>query len=174
MRCKRGHCELVFSCVVKLYLLGTNGAPSKTSQRKWTTIYNLQRIHLLFAVLCISTTALQKFHQNSPASRHRKFFLYYYTFFANFSWHTGCSYKLSKINLVWGPLKCTKSNFNPVHLFLHFKSFCLVVLQLILASKLSELEPFEKLAQNGQFASKYEFSGKWLHAGAKCKKADPP
>ena len=88
MRCKRGHCELVFSCVVKLYLLGTNGAPSKTSQRKWTTIYNLQRIHLLFAVLCISTTVLQKFHQNSPASRHRKFFLYYYTLysFANFSW----------------------------------------------------------------------------------------
>ena len=47
--------------------------------------------------------------------------------------NTGCFYKLSKINLVWGPLKCTKSNFNPVHLFLHFKSFCLVVLQLILA-----------------------------------------
>ena len=82
MRCKRGHCELVFSCVVKLYLLGTNGAPSKTSQRKWTTIYNLQRIHLLFAVLCISTTVLQKFHQNSPASRHRKFFLYYYTLYS--------------------------------------------------------------------------------------------
>ena len=34
---------------------------------------------------------------------------------------TGCLYKLSTINLVWGPLKCTKSNFNPVHVFLHFK-----------------------------------------------------
>ena len=52
---------------------------------------------------------------------------------------TWCLYKLSTINLVWGPLKCTKSNFNPVHVFLHFKSFCLVVLQLILASKLSNL-----------------------------------
>ena len=49
----------------------------------------------------------------------------------------GCFYKLSTINLVWGPLKCTISNFNPVHVFLHFKSFCLVVLQLILASKLT-------------------------------------
>ena len=53
--------------------------------------------------------------------------------------NTGCLYKLSTINLVWGPLKCTKSNFIPVHVFLHFKSFCLVVLQLILASKLSQL-----------------------------------
>ena len=43
---------------------------------------------------------------------------------------TWCLYKLSKINLVWGPSKCTKSNFNPVHLFLHSKSFCLVVLKL--------------------------------------------
>ena len=25
-----------------------------------------------------------------------------------------------------------------------------------------------------QFASKYEFSGKWLHPIEKCKKADPP
>ena len=60
--------------------------------------------------------------------------------------NTGCSYKLSTINLVWGPLKCTKSNFNPVHVFLHFKSFCLVVLQLILASKLSDLKNGQKIA----------------------------
>ena len=59
---------------------------------------------------------------------------------------TGCLYKLSPINLIWGPLKCSKSNFNPVHVFLHFKSFCLVVLKLILASKLSELELFENRA----------------------------
>ena len=52
--------------------------------------------------------------------------------------YTGCLYKLSRINWLFGPLKCFKSNFNPVHVFLHFKSFCLVVLQLILASKLSE------------------------------------
>ena len=36
-----------------------------------------------------------------------------------------------------------KSKFNPVHVFLHFGTFCLVVLQLILASKLSELKQFE-------------------------------
>ena len=52
---------------------------------------------------------------------------------------TGCFYRLSPINLVWGPLKYSKSNFNLVHVFLHFKSFCMVVLKLILASKLSEL-----------------------------------
>ena len=67
---------------------------------------------------------------------------------------TGCLYKLSRINFVWGPLKCSKSNFNPVHVFLHFKSFCLVVLKLILALKLSELEQFEKRAKNCLFAEK--------------------
>ena len=46
---------------------------------------------------------------------------------------TGCLYKLSRRNLMWGPLKCSKSNFNPVHVFLHFNSFCLVVLKLNLA-----------------------------------------
>ena len=56
---------------------------------------------------------------------------------------TGCFYQLSPINLFCGPLKCSKSNFNPVHVFLHFKSFYLVVLKLILASKLSELQQFE-------------------------------
>ena len=86
---------------------------------------------------------------------------------------TGCLYKLSPINLVWGPLNCTKSNFNPVHVFLHFKSFGLVVLQLILTSKLSELEQFEKQARNCLFANKIEFSGKWLHPRAKLKKTDP-
>ena len=83
--------------------------------------------------------------------------------------HTGCLYKLSTINLVWWPLKCTKSNFNPVHVFLHFGTFCFVVLQLILASKLSELEPFENWAANCQFANKFAFSRKWLHLMAKCK-----
>ena len=67
---------------------------------------------------------------------------------------TGCFYKLSPINFVWGPLKCSKSNFYPVHVFLHFKSFCLVVLTLILASKLSELEQFENWEANNQIARK--------------------
>ena len=43
---------------------------------------------------------------------------------------TVCSYKLSRINLLFGPLNCSKSNFNPVHVFLHFNSFFLVVLKL--------------------------------------------
>ena len=86
---------------------------------------------------------------------------------------TGCLYKLSQINLVWWSLKCTKSNFNPVYVFPHFKSFCLVVLQLILSLKLSELEQFEKQAENCLFADKIEFFGKWLHPRAKLKKTDP-
>ena len=65
---------------------------------------------------------------------------------------TGCFYLLSPINSVWGALKCSKSNFNPVHVFLHFKSFCLVVLKLILASKLSELQQFENRAANYQLS----------------------
>ena len=40
-----------------------------------------------------------------------------------------------------------------MHVFLHFNSFCLVVLKLILASKLSELEQFENRAANYQLAS---------------------
>ena len=60
-----------------------------------------------------------------------------------------------------------------MHVFLHFKSFGLVVLQLILASKLSELEQFEKQAQNCLFANKIEFLGKWLHPRANIKKTDP-
>ena len=63
---------------------------------------------------------------------------------------TGCFYKLLPINLVWGPFKYSKSNFNPVHVFLHFKSFCLVVLKVIFASKLSELQQFENWAANYQ------------------------
>ena len=86
---------------------------------------------------------------------------------------TGCSYKLSRINLLFGPLKYSKSNFNPVHVFLHFNSFCLEVLKLILASKLSELEQFENRAANGLFTYKIEFSGKWLRSRAKCKEGDP-
>ena len=86
---------------------------------------------------------------------------------------TGCLYKLLPINLLFGPLKCSKSNLNPVHVFLHFNSFCLEVLKLILASKLSKLELFENWAANGLFLNKIEFSGKWLHLRAKCKKGDP-
>ena len=88
--------------------------------------------------------------------------------------NTGCFYRLSPINLVWGPLKCSKSNFNPMHVFLHFKSFCLVVLKLILASKLSELEQFENLAANGLFTNKIAFSGKWLCLRAKCNLLSAP
>ena len=36
--------------------------------------------------------------------------------------------------------------FNPVHVFLHFETFCLVALRLILASKLSELDQCENWA----------------------------
>ena len=61
---------------------------------------------------------------------------------------TGCLYKLLQINSVWEPLKCSKSKFNPVHVFLHFKSFCMVVLKFILALKLSELQQFENRAAN--------------------------
>ena len=68
--------------------------------------------------------------------------------------NTGCLYKLSRINLLFGPLKCSKSNFNPVHVFLHFNSFCLEVLKLILASKLSELVQFENRTANNQTAWK--------------------
>ena len=84
--------------------------------------------------------------------------------------HTGCLYKLSTINLVWWPLKCTKSNFNPVHVFLHFGTFCFVVLQLILASKLSELEQFENFAANNQFRKQKRFKmtpkSIWYHCQA--------
>ena len=38
-----------------------------------------------------------------------------------------------------------------MHIFLHFGTFGLMVLQLILASKLSELEQFENFAANNQF-----------------------
>ena len=41
-----------------------------------------------------------------------------------------------------------------MHLFLHFRTFGLVVLQLILASKLSELEQFENQAAHYELASK--------------------
>ena len=60
-----------------------------------------------------------------------------------------------------------------MYVFSHFKSFCLVVLQLILSLKLSELEQFEKQAENRLFADKIEFFGKWLHPRAKLKKTDP-
>ena len=48
-------------------------------------------------------------------------------------------------------IKIKQSNFNPVHVFLHFGTFGLMVLQLILASKLSELKQFENIAANNQF-----------------------
>ena len=65
---------------------------------------------------------------------------------------TGCSYKLSRINLLFGPLKCSKSNFNPVQEDPHFKQFYLMILKLILASKLGEIEQFENRAANNQIA----------------------
>ena len=48
------------------------------------------------------------------------------------------------------------SNCNPVHVFLHFGTFGSVVLQLILASKLSELEQFENFSANNQLERKQE------------------
>ena len=64
----------------------------------------------------------------------------------------------------------TVTNFNPVHVFLHFKSFCLVVLKLILASKLSEMEQFENRAANGLFANKQNFLANGCILGQKAKK----
>ena len=49
----------------------------------------------------------------------------------------------------------------------------LLLLQLILSLKLSEIEQFEKQAENCLFANKIEFFGKWLHPRAKLKKTDP-
>ena len=46
-----------------------------------------------------------------------------------------------------------------MHVFLHFGTFGLNVLQLILASKLSELEQFEIFSANNQLESKQEW--KW-------------
>ena len=56
-------------------------------------------------------------------------------------------------NCILGPLKGSKSSFSPVHFLLHFGTFGLVVLQLNLASKLSELEHFENFAANNQLES---------------------
>ena len=64
---------------------------------------------------------------------------------------TGCFYWLSLINLVWGPLKYSKSNLI-LCMFFSTSSFCLVVLKLILASKLSELQQFENRAANYKLA----------------------
>ena len=60
-----------------------------------------------------------------------------------------------------------------MHFDLNFGNFTLLVLKLILASKLSELEQIEKWAENCLFAVKIEFFGKWLHPRAKLKKTDP-
>ena len=57
----------------------------------------------------------------------------------------------SKVPGSEGHFKGTKANFNPVHVGLHFGTFVFVVLQLILASKLSELEQFGNFAANNQF-----------------------
>ena len=56
-----------------------------------------------------------------------------------------------------------------MHVFLHFKSFCLVVLQLILASKLSELEQFEKRAENCLFVKLREREGQRVDLGRSLK-----
>ena len=55
---------------------------------------------------------------------------------------------------VWGAFKDPKSNFKPVHFALYFGNFTLLVLKVILASKLSELEEFKNRAANNQIARK--------------------
>ena len=66
----------------------------------------------------------------------------------------GCQQLLIYIICVWGALKGPKSNFIPVHFALYFGNFTLMVLKLILASKLSEIEQFENRAANNQIARK--------------------
>ena len=46
-----------------------------------------------------------------------------------------------------------------MHVFLHFGTFGLMVLQLILASKLSELDQFKKFAANNQFRKQTRVKG---------------
>ena len=53
---------------------------------------------------------------------------------------------------VWGAFKDPKSNFKPVHFALYFGNFTLMILKLILASKLGEIEQFENRAANNQIA----------------------
>ena len=55
---------------------------------------------------------------------------------------------------VWGAFKDPKSNFKPVDFALYFGNFTLLVLKVILASKLSDLEEFKNLAANNQIARK--------------------
>ena len=70
-------------------------------------------------------------------------------------------------------IKRPQIHFKPVHFSLCIGNFNLLVLKLILALKLSELEQFEKQAEICLFADKIEFFGKWLHPRAKLKKTDP-
>ena len=61
-----------------------------------------------------------------------------------------------------------------MHVFLHFKSFCLVILKLILASKLSELEQFENQAANGLFTNKIDFYWQMAASSGKMQERRPP
>ena len=54
-----------------------------------------------------------------------------------------------------------------MHVFLHFKSFCLVVLQLILASKSSELEQFKNFSAKRQFFARFSNCSNSLNFKAK-------
>ena len=71
---------------------------------------------------------------------------------------------------LWGPYKWSQSNFNSVHVFLYFGTFGLMVLQLNLASKLSELEQCENFAANNQFGKqkrvKMTPKSNWCHCQA--------
>ena len=72
---------------------------------------------------------------------------------------TGSFKRLGVIKFRLRAVKMQQIKFSTCAFFFHFGTFCVVVLQLILASKLGELEEFENWTANSQFASKYEFSG---------------
>ena len=69
----------------------------------------------------------------------------------NWSATTGSLKSIAWKYMALKAIKMEQSYFNPVHVFLHFGTFGLKALQLILASKLSELEPFENFAAYNQF-----------------------
>ena len=99
--------------------------------------------------------------QDSPCSTVFQLEKMFYAEYCDYQCINKCilqgSHKLPpKSILLWGLLKCTTSNCNPVHVFLHFGTFGSVVLQLILASKLSELEQFENFSANNQLERKQE------------------
>ena len=116
----------------------------------WATVVCSLQIIMCQQNMTVSRVVSQvsRSHASSPDNSNAAFYLFTLSVWVLL--YTGCFYKLLPINLVWGPFKYSKSNFNPVHVFLHFKSFCLVVLKVIFASKLSELQQFENWAANYQ------------------------